>query len=566
MSYNSLDSSYNVASEMTRKLGFNPQATYMPVIRDTFYQLVPANFKFYYYNAIRRALYWYQGFVPEVHNPSVGIMSTAVGNSIVKELTKLIIGGRVFYQNKYKEKENNKGLNSTLKAFEKYSDEYKFQNLIKQAFEYTVAGGTSALLSYVNDRGDLHYLPYRIDQFFYDTNLNGDISRFTGFLSSYTAKVKSGSGRAVNEDNFYLVEERYYNDNLKPIKRYTMKRASSNVTTGQSFDISSCVDMKWEQLPKEIQKQIKKEFSDMVIGVEIPIKYTDNLGVYLLRFTVTNRVPEIHMGESALLNVFKYLVDYEYAESALDTDMYLGRGKIYLPTPTRNPTDNTYETYYSGYDSLTFESMPMKSYKEQKPMSVQFDLRAKEWVDIRNNTAEKISSALGVGGSDVFSYLRDSAGSSKTATQIADETRKTLSFVEEKREIFISDLDLLFKDWIKFNGYDDEITIKFSSQNLVNKLVTIDELRVFKELGLSSFDLFKQRFPDKDDDQIQEMVDRKFEEMERIQDINTQSQMRAFESRLTNGTRATKINGRKEGKGIEETEETQEKTQVKQVG
>jgi hypothetical protein len=554
----SLDTTLNIANEMTQRLGFNPQATYSPIIRDTFYQLVPANFKFYYYNTIRRSLYWYQGYVPEIHNPSVGIMATGIGNTIVKEVTKLIIGGRVFFENKFKEKDYGNA-NKTLQGFNIWSNEYKFQNTIKQLVEYLGAGGTTALVSYVNDIGDLYCIPYRIDQFFYDVDSQNRPTYFFGFIGFYTAKIETGQGRQNKENNFYLGEERFYDENLKPYKRFTIKRASSNVATGQSFDISQAQNMSWEQLPKNIQKIIKRDFPDIRFGVDIPINFTNDLGVDLFRFTVVNRVPEVKMGESVLLNVFKYLIDYEYAESALDTDMYIGRGKVLIPEQMRNPSDSVYQTYYSGYDTLIFTKMPMLNAQEQKPIAIQFELRADDWMKLRNNTAEKIASTIGVGGSDIFAYLRDATGSSKTATQIADETRKTLSFVEEKRDIIINDLDPFFKRWKEFYNAPDYLKIKFSSQNLVNRLVTLDEIRVKKEIGLSTFDIFKEVYPDKDDDQIQEMVDKKFAEMTKIQEINAQVQTAAFEQRMR------KPNGRKEGEGIKEIPDKNEQEEIEEI-
>jgi hypothetical protein len=558
----SLDSTMNIANEMTQRIGFNPQATYAPIVRDTFYQLVPADFKFYYFNAVRRALYWYQGFVPEIHNPSVGLMATGIGNTVIKELTKLIVGGKVFFEVKGKDQEL-KNNESTVKAFRKWSDEYKFQNTLKTIIEYSAAGGTGALVSYVNDRRDLFTIPYRTDQFFYSVGFSNKIQHFVGFIGFYTAQIDKGAGRRKEKENFYLVEERFYDDNLNPMKKFSLKRASQNVTTAPNFDITEADDMKWEQIPKNIRKLIKRDFPDIKIGEEYPIKFTYDLGVDLVRFTTTNRVPEVKMGESALLNVFKYMIDYEYAESALDTDMYLGRGKVLIPEQLRNPTDTVFQTYYSGYDSLMFTKMPMRKIEDQKPISVQFDLRAEEWTKMRNNIAEKIASTIGVGGSDIFAYLRDATGSSKTATQIADETRKTLSFVEEKRDIIKNDLDSYFERWSDYYRFDEQIKPKFSSQNLVNRLVTLDEMRVKKEIGISTKDLFNEVYPDKSNEEIDQMVERKFEEMEKIKKMDAQIQGDAFEERMT------KINGRKEGAGItegeetSETEETEETTETK---
>jgi len=550
----SLDSTMNIANEMTQRLGFNPQSTYAPVIRDTFYQLVPANMKFYYYNAIRRSLYWYQGYVPEIHNPSAGIMSTGIGNTIVKELTKLIIGGRIFFENTKKEKNPQDNVNKTLELFNFWSDEYKFQDTFKTLLEFALAGGTSLAVSYVNGDSDLVIMPYRIDQCFYEVDLRNNCSRFTGFIAYYTAKISRGRNRVPQEDHYYLVEERFYDDNLNPIKSFNIKRGTSNVTTAQSFDISETNDVKWEQLPKNIQKQIKKEFPDIQISVDIPIKFTDDLGVDIIKYTTTNRIPEIKMGESALLNIFKYLIDYEYAESALDTDMYLARGKVLLPEQMRNPTDSVYQSYYAGYDSLMYTKMPMVNTDDQKPIVIQFDLRPDEWIKVRNNTVEKMAFQIGISGSDLASFLKDASGGSKTATQIASESQKTVAYIYDKRDIFKNAFMPFIKRWRDFYNQPDDITLKFSSQNMVNKLVSLEELRVYKELGMSTEDLFKLINPDKDDNQIKEMVDRKFEEQRQIALMTAEIGISAFENSMTNP------NGRKGGKGIVETNETKEQS------
>jgi hypothetical protein len=104
----SFDATLNIATQLTQRVGLNVAATYNPVMRDSFYALVPAEFKFYYTNVVRRCLNWYHGYVPEVHAPSVGIPSTNIGTMIVKEVTKLIYGGEVFFENKYAEKTNKK--------------------------------------------------------------------------------------------------------------------------------------------------------------------------------------------------------------------------------------------------------------------------------------------------------------------------------------------------------------------------------------------------------------------------------------------------------------------------
>jgi hypothetical protein len=543
MSMLPLDSTNNVASEMFRKFGLNAQATYNPIIRDTFYALVPSNFKFYYMNAIRRSLHWYQGYVPEVHDPSMGIPSTCIGTSIVEKLTKLVISGEVFFENKYAEKTNNKGesqsslrkdlapVNATLETFNKWSIKYTFQNFIKTLVEYAVAGGTSAGVAYVNNDSELFLKPYRIDQFFYNVGFSGQVDSYTGFIAFYTAKVDNGTGRKETDCNFYLLEERYYGEDGKPKMKYAIKRQVGNVSTGMGFDVRQTSDMKWEQLPTTIQKHLKRDFQGIKFGVEQNIEFTNDLGVYLLRWTLKNRIPEVHMGEPALLNVVSYLQVYEFAEASLWTDLYLGRGKILMPEEMRNPTE-ALQSYYSGYDAAMFTKMPLRNANEQKPMSIQFEIRAEEHAKNRNNISEKIAATIGVSGSELFSYLRDISGSSKTATQIAEESKITNSFVEEKRSIIRLALQPFIELWREYYKQADYVTMRFSTQNMVNKLVTLEESRVKRELGYSKYDIFREQNPDKDEKQISEMVRRAYEEQEYLLSMKTKIETEAMKSAL----------------------------------
>ena len=550
----SFDATLNIATQLTQRVGLNVAATYNPVMRDSFYALVPAEFKFYYTNVVRRCLNWYHGYVPEVHAPSVGIPSTNIGTMIVKEVTKLIYGGEVFFENKYAEKTNKKStldgglapINDTLKRFNQWSDKYNFQTTIKQFIEYGAAGGSSALVTYVNEDRELFSLPYRIDQFFYTVSASGRVTSYTGFIKVYTAESSAGENRQERSVNFYYLEERFFKDS-KPYVKFSVKRSNGNVTSGQNFDIRSTDDLQWEQLPKKIQQTLKRDFPGMKFGVEIPIEHTKNLGVYIFNYTAVNRIPEVKMGESVLLNVIAYLIEYEFENACMWSDLYNSRGKVLVPAEMRNSTESA-TSYYQGFDADIFTKAPYTNPQDQKPIPIQFEFRADDHAKSRNNTTEKIAATIGVSGSDVFSFLRDVSGGSKTATQIAAESQKTVSYIYEKRALIKAALNEFVREWKDYYKQKDEITIRFSSQNMVNKLVTLEESRVKKEIGYSKFDLFKEQNPDKDDDQINEMVMRSWNEEQKRLTMQAEANMHSFMN----------ANGNPQGDGINEKDETPE--------
>ncbi len=541
----------------------NPQNAYQYQFRDTFYALVPPKFKLYYYETIRRCINWASGFVPEVHKTQTGIFSTAIGNTIVKEVTKLIMGGKLFAQNAgYEKNENLDKPNATLLEFNKWSKEYDFQSIISKFVEFTVMGGTGCLKANVDKYGQLDIRAYRIDQFFFETDYAGHCIDWTGFIKSYTAKVNNGNGRSSETENFYLLEHRYYDEETnKPMLEIIVKRDQGQVTTSQSFSVDSSQDVKWEQLPKNMQNKIKNEFGDIKIGVPEEL-YFDNLGIILANYTNAHRTPEISMGEPVLLNVLSYLFEWDYSFSGMMTDQYIGRGKVLVPRTMTVPNNKAPQGYYEGLDKAIYTKIPMTNVENQKPEAIQFALRMNEWTNTRNLLAENIATHIGVSGSDMFPFLRDATGS-KTATQIASESQKTISYIEEKRNVFTSAIDKFIKMWREFYNMEDDFIIRFSSQNMVNKLVTVDEVRAMKEIGFSMFDTFQKMFPAVDEAQIWQMVNRSKREKEEIlrmqTQIQTEANLTAFENRMKN------INNQPEGQGIKEKEERPEREETEEI-
>ena len=98
MPTNIIEQTNQLQQQVANISSLNPQLTYSYIVRDAFYAIVPTEFKQYYFNNIRACAGWYSGFVPEFHNPKNGIFSTRIGNAIVKEISKLIVGGNVLWQ------------------------------------------------------------------------------------------------------------------------------------------------------------------------------------------------------------------------------------------------------------------------------------------------------------------------------------------------------------------------------------------------------------------------------------------------------------------------------------
>ena len=528
MSTNVIEQTQQTLQSVNKISSLNPQLTYSYIIRDTFYQLAPAEFKQYYFYNIRLMLNWYHGYVPEFHDPRNGIFSTRIGNSIIKELSKLTVGGQVFFRNRYKEQNPDNLDNKSLEAFRKWADIYRFQTFIKRLSEFLFAGGTVAMVSTIDNNGNLVPKVFRVDQFFYNSDYVGNPVSFTGFIKAYTADVDKGQGRQKETKQYYLLEKRYYDENNSPKIKVIVKVGIDSVVSAQPFDASSGQEISWENLPSQIKNRIKTDYGNtfMINKPNDISPLLRNLGVQIIKLSSANTIPEVMMGESALANVVSYLVGYEQAYAEMITDLYLARGKVLVPSVMRNPTDPN-NAYYSDFDGMLFTKMPYAGEKEQTPIAVQFQLRAKEWVEVRNNFAENIASAIGVAGSDIFAYLKDAGGSSKTATQIANEAQKTISYVEEKRSILKEALNEFLETWKIFYNQKDDIGVEFSSQNHINMLVTTEQVRVMHEVGFPYYDIYHKMYPELDTSQLKEMVQRKYAEVKLMADIQAQANFKA---------------------------------------
>ena len=509
-----LDQTQQLMSGVYGLSTLNPQQTYSNIIRDTFYQLVPTDFKQYYYKNVRLCLNYYQGYVPGIHNATKGIFSTRIGNSIVKTLTKLTVGGKVFFINKYKEQNPKELKNDSLNKLNMWAEIYGFQTFVKKLVEYELAGGTIAVVYAINSNMDIVPKVFRIDQFFYTADFNGKVESFTGFIKSYTADIDMGNGRQKETRHYYLLERRYYNDKGVPVIKIAVKYGVENVNASQQFDASKYSDLDWEKLPAQIRKRIKNDYGNtFMINKEIELpKVFHGLGVEVGKFTSANAIPEVNLGESVLTNIIAYLEGFEQAYSEMVTDLYLGRGKV-LIAETFNNEQDTLNGYYKNFDQLMYKKYPYMGDGEQKPISIQFELRSKEWENIRNMYCELMASNINVSGNDLFPFLKDSAGSSKTATQISSESQSTIAFVEDFRVSLKELLDRFLLVWKEFYNVPDYVGVEFSSQNHINLLVTTEQVRVMSEVGFPYYDIYHKMFPDLDTAQLDEMVKRKYDQL-----------------------------------------------------
>lgn len=510
---------------------FNTYWQYSYVNRSAYYANISGEYREYMVRWVQNYLWWYDGWVPYFHNNAQGIFSTRIGAALVNGAARKVVGGRIFFKNKNKESkqrdENGNFIINKALAYiaSDWSDKVNFGREIKKAITFAAAAGTS-LLKLDKKEGVLVPKALRFDSFYPTVGFNGSLVELYCFIKDFTQLADVGT-KSQRFANFYVVEHRYFGDYKQadgkillnvPLVSYEIKRSYGSITTGQDYDVTG-TDTKVQELPRAIRREICKAFNGIEFNKPTLLPFSDSLGAELVNWTdCVASIPELPFGDSLLVNIMPYLQSYDYYWSAFNTDMYIGRGRVILPRYMQSATAKKGNEYNSGIDSMLFTQIPMKDAdKGQAPVPIQFDLRSQSWTEIRTMIIQNIAINTGMNLATIASFLTDNT-SARTAREISTEESETALFVEDKREIVEKPINRILKLVTLYNGFTDDVVVRWSEAGLTNIYARTDMLATAVQNGLISKQTGAQMFK-QDDDEYQQA-----EEWERIQSENAQPQ------------------------------------------
>lgn len=492
----------------------------------SFYAVYP---KYYYSFAnywLRKWLQWYDGFVPGVHDGRSGILSTRLGTTLCRRLSEQIFGGGLLFQNDKSYKDSKEALEFVSG---KLNDEIDLQGSVLKAITLCSAGGTAYIKTNVDGDKKVWIDSYRADQAFADIDYSGKVIKAKFLIAKYTKTVPE-----KEDQNFYVVEERFYAteyDNKEYKNKYRDKIQILEVAPrlevghpyvvykvyrlqGQVNDFNQSVnigrELEWAEIPEEQRKSIKQSFGAIKLNIPQKLPFTD-LGVDMLKWTsFISNLPQLPFGESALANVQSYLFEYDFMNSCMNTDFYLGRGRVMVPKSLQSPVNRATtgaNVFNKGLDDFLFTKVEYASTEDKKPEAIQFDIRSQEWINSRNHLIENIATAMGISPSTLASYLNDS--SARTAREISSEESSTALYVENRRRLFIKPLNDLLRRILLFNGYTDCVTIKFSKSGQTNTtLLTENTVSQYNAGLISQYQAVKNLNPDATEEELQAELDR----------------------------------------------------------
>lgn len=499
--------------------GINVNRTYSFISNAGFYALVNRNYYDYYNEVVRYLAQWLDGYVYDFHSPINGILSTRIASSIVKGISNNIVGKQLLF------KGTDDKSRESLTAINEWTYKSDFQNAVRLLVNFAVGLGTSAFK--INSTGsNLWCEALRLDQFTFEVDARGNLSEFTCMIKKYANTAQKVEDKTVA--NYYLAEHRFFKDAVTkktelvdgqiltfeyatriPYVKYTVHKTTGNVRNNVDVNMTDSGEIRWDSLPGNIRKAIKRDFGVIKIDEAQKLPFNEWLGVELYKFGVGDiSLPNIPFGTSILQNIVAYLMLYDLSWSYSCRDMYFGKGMVLVPKSMQMPGKDKYgqQPIMRAFDESIFTEFATTDPDKQKPENIQFELRGEQWSQIQDNILKKIATTIGMSPRTLASYL-GADGAQKTATEIDAENDATLSFIDFERNNLGNVLDRILEHVLNFLGKSNNVSVQFATPAIVNMDKIIERAMALKQAGLIDLkEAVKMCFPDEDEDKIAERV------------------------------------------------------------
>lgn len=493
--------------------------------RSVFYATYPPYLRPFAQEWLRRWLQWFDGRVDGVHDNAGNIVSTRLGATLCQKVAQLIFGGGLLFSKKNESGVPKEAEEAAIKFISgDYNDEIGLDEKVAQAMLLMCAGGTSYIVENVDEEKRLWLNNYRMDEGYFDIDHRGKVRAARLINSKYV------SATTKQRRHFILVEERMkgtekmriaYNQKfgekikLAQMPSFEEKKFYSvfNVyeTTGivTSDALASTLrPMGWSEIPENVRNDIKAQFGNIQIGVPVKLPF-DRIGIVPFKYTEgIDNLPNLPYGQSMLQNIQAYLYLYDYMFGAMNTDLYLARGRVLAKKSIQNPDNkNNNLNWNTAFDNFLFTAYEGQATDEQKPVPVQFDLRSGDWESIKNNILESIAMTLEISTSTIAGWISD--GSNRTAREISSEESSTALLVESKRKLITRPLNELVNDILQYNGYEECVEVKFSKSGETNTTLLLENTTNAYNSGLKSlYASVKAINPDMSEDEIEAEIGR----------------------------------------------------------
>ena len=486
-----------------------------------FYALVNPIYYDYYNRVVRVNLEWFDGYVQGFHNQQNGVMSTRIATAIVNGII-----GNIFQKKLIFDRVDKDGDYTAVDYLNEWIRKDNFHQKVKLACKYSGASGTSVIKINQNYK-ELYTQALRQDQFFYETDFQGNITKITTFLKSYVNVFNSKD--QDKEQNFFIVETRYYSkdvdiptnvENLEgetkvyykkpkkpvPVVEYKVLYYQGRMFQNTMASQQNKQSLKFHDLPKSFRDILLKDFTDIRFDKPCLLPFTD-LGCYVLQINGQDpTIPNGMFGQSFLTDIRSCLVEYELINAYSLRDMYNAQGRVGIPKSlSMNDMNgqNVFDTNMGNYE--TFSGDPDK----QKPIITQFEIRATEWSNKKDDCLKKMATILGMSPKVIASYINPRGGFGKTATEVENDEASSQTFVEDKRANLTSCLNKVVSTILKFYGFAQKITSRFiEGENKMSPLQVKTIIFKYQQGLIDLKEATRELNPNASESEVDELVSR----------------------------------------------------------
>lgn len=506
--------------------------TYSFCNNSLYYAYVNSIYYQYFYNIVRENLKWYDGYVEGFHNVQNGIFSTRIASSICNAIALNIFGKGIRFKNINKLEKNYQAIYNLSNV---WLDKSNFNLALKDAIEYSLAGGTS-LLKLNQSYNDLWCEGVRTDNFYYRCNARGDLEDVNCLVKVYSST--SGKGEKAS---FILSEHRFYKEvkkskavimldgkvkyfsktTKKPFVEYSVNYFKGQITQNLN-EVIKQEHINWLDIPLYIRKQINSDYSSIRVNEPLLLPFKD-LGCELIMINGKDvHAPLANFGKSILTDCRSYLVEFDLLQSYAIRDKFNGQGQVGIPKSLSIGDQNGYQNNPYSNSKLNYELFPGDP-NTQKPIITQFELRNEEWQKAVDYCLKKISMAVNFPVKVIASFIVDYKQSTrKTATEVQSEDDSSYLTAEKLRKYSLPYLQRFIKNVLRFYGYDTSIMIEWIPNKTIIKQQQLDE--VIKEYNAGFIDLrmalakLNEDYSEEELDLLEERV-RKFQKERLKEDI-----------------------------------------------
>lgn len=386
-----------------------------------------------------------------------------------------------------------------LKA--KYS-EARLTKDLKKAYDNAISTGRGVMvLDYVKDKISIRHFNAFRSKFTYD--YAGNVIQADLFV-----KIKNTSAF----DNLTIIERRYYNHDGKPCQKYVLVEVSWQQESKLQSNITELDNA-------HLTDEIKAQFKGITFNREIELVGYEDLGVYLIDNDITNdKYPYATIPQSQFVDVQDLLVEREHSETYKVVDKHLGRGRVIKPAfmktgfdgnafggnigamtymPTNTATGD--QTIFTQYESLSMD--------DNRPQSIQFDLRAEQWrIDI-NGLVGDICAVFGLTVLDFDPRLL--VAGQRTDDEINAMNDITRATINSKRDINEETINTFINQVASLVGATTPAFIRWSMQSILNPLRNSQLIQQQLANGtISQRTAIKRENPDYTEKEIDEEIER----------------------------------------------------------